>query len=434
LSNPPSVAALNKSHAPTLDTPASIFVARQPIFQRDLSLYGYELLFRSDPSGVFDCADATQATLRLISNSFLSLGVEHLLGKRLGFINFDRTMLIADYAAMLPKESVVIEIPESVEQDAEVIAACRTLKSQGYVLAVDDFAGNESTHPLTAVADIIKVDFRCTGRSERRALFTRYEGRGITMVAEKIENASEFREAREIGFTLFQGYVFGRPVIFGAPEVPGLKVIHLELLGELAEARLDYSRLVQILKQDASISYKLLRFLNSPLFGWRGAILSIEHGLALLGEQEVRRWIAVVGLSGLLQDHPTELMVRSLVRAEFCEALSLSCELRQRSAEMYLMALLSLVGTMLGCTLEAVLRRISLKNDVRDALLGRPPRTDQDGSVSRLYSLMLAYEAADWERVSAIAAKMYLQEWAVAEAYLRGVNWADEVVSRSFRS
>jgi EAL and modified HD-GYP domain-containing signal transduction protein len=101
---------------------------------------------------------------------------------------------------------------------------------------------------------------------------------------------------------------------------------------------------------------------------------------------------------------------------------------------MFLMALLSLVGTMLGCTLEAVLKRISLKNDVRDALLGRPPRTEQDGSVSRLYSLMLAYEKADWERVSAISAKMYLQEWVVAEAYLKSINWADEVVSHSFRS
>jgi EAL and modified HD-GYP domain-containing signal transduction protein len=123
-----------------------------------------------------------------------------------------------------------------------------------------------------------------------------------------------------------------------------------------------------------------------------------------------------------------------LVRAEFSEALSLACELRQRSSEMFLMALLSLVGIMLGCTLEAVLKRISLKNDVRDALLGRPPRTEQDGSVSRLYSLMLAYEAADWERVSAIAAKMYLTEGVVAEAYLRSVNWADEVVSHAFRS
>jgi c-di-GMP-related signal transduction protein len=432
LSNPSSVAASSKT--PPLDTPASIFVARQPIFQKDLSLYGYELLFRSGPSGVFDCADATQATLRLISNTFLSIGAEQLLGKRLGFINFDRTMLIADYAVMLPKESVVIEILESVEQDAEVVAACRKLKSCGYMLALDDFAGDESSQPLTALADIIKVDFRSTRRSERHALLSRYEGRGITMVAEKIESAAEFREARETGFALFQGYVFGRPATFGVPEVPGLKVIHLELLGELADARLDYPRLVRILKQDASISYKLLRFLNSPLFGWSGAIASIEHGLALIGEQEVRRWIAVVALSGLLQDHPTELMVRSLVRAEFCEALSLSCELRQRSSEMFLMALLSLVGTMLGCTLEAVLKRISLKNDVRDALLGRPPRSDQDGSVTRLYSLMLAYEAADWERVSAIAAKMYLKEGVVAEAYLRSVNWADEVVFHSFRS
>jgi c-di-GMP-related signal transduction protein len=434
LSNSSSVEALNKSNTSPLDTPASIFVARQPIFQKDLSLYGYELLFRSGPSGVFDCADATQATLRLISNTFLSIGAEQLLGKRLGFINFDRTMLVADYAAMLPKESVVIEILETVEQDAEVVAACRKLKGRGYLLALDDFSGDESSQPLTALADIIKVDFRATGRRERHALFNRYEGRGITMVAEKIESASEFREARETGFALFQGYVFGRPATFGVPEVPGLKVIHLELLGELANPRLDYPRLVRILKQDASISYKLLRFLNSPLFGWSGAIASIEHGLALIGEQEVRRWIAVVALSGLLQDQPTELMIRSLVRAEFCAALSLSCELRQRSPEMFLMALLSLVGTMLGCTLEAVLKRISLKNDVRDALLGRPPRTEQDGSVSRLYSLMLAYEKADWERVLAISAKMYLQEWVVAEAYLKSINWADEVVSHSFRS
>src|ERR1700680_1317230 len=136
-------------------------------------------------------------------------------------------MLIADYVAMLPKESVVIEILESVEQDAEVVAACRKLKSCGYMLALDDFAGDESSQPLTALADIIKVDFRSTGRSERHALFNRYEGRGITMVAEKIENAAEFREARETGFALFQGYVFGRPPSLGVPEGPGREVVDL---------------------------------------------------------------------------------------------------------------------------------------------------------------------------------------------------------------
>src|SRR5262249_22470770 len=156
--------------------------------------------------------------------------------------------------------------------------------------------------------------------------------------------------------------------------------------------------------------YKLLRFVNSPLFGWSGTVGSIEHGLALVGEDEIRKWISVVAVSGILEDQPTELMKRSLVRAAFSEALAPAAGLWTRSSEIFLMGLLSLVGTMLGCSLREVLNYISLKSDLRRVLLAAESGREEPSSVNRLFRLVLAYESADWDRVSALADQLELSE------------------------
>lgn len=404
---------------------ASILVARQPIFQPDLNVYGYELLFRCGSST--EGADI-RAALRLIAAAFLSTGAEPAAGKRPGFIRFNHTMLAGEYAALLPKKSAVIEVLESLEQNEETVEACCKLKSQGYTLAVQ--AGAEDCGgSLRPLADIVKVDFQAIAPRERPSLVRHYGRHGAKLLAGKIGSSAEFREAREAGFALFQGLVFGRPANSAVTGMPTLKAIHLELLGELGAMRLDYVRLSQVLRRDTSVSYKLLRFLNSPLFGWSGAIASIEHGLALIGEEDVRKWISVVTLSGFLQNQPTELMVRSLFRAAFCETLSRATELWERSSEMFLMALLSLVGAMLNCPLEAVLNRISLKKDIRDVLLGK--WDGAEGTIGNVYHLVLSYEDADWNRVSAITTKLRLKETSVADAYVRSIAWADQVAGQS---
>lgn len=188
-----------------------VFLARQPIFDRDLKVYGYELLYRSSASNGFDHSDETVASVQVLSSSLLGFGLDSLLGGKLGFVNFPRELLLTDFAFALPARSIVIEILESVDPDNLVITSCRKLKESGYLLALDDIEPDTPSLALAAFASVIKVEFRATTAAERTMLVRRYGRPGVQMLAEKVETQEEFAQAQAEGFHLFQGYFFARP-------------------------------------------------------------------------------------------------------------------------------------------------------------------------------------------------------------------------------
>jgi EAL and modified HD-GYP domain-containing signal transduction protein len=172
-----------------------LFVGRQPILDCDLRTYGYELLFRSSETNRFDATNADTASAAVISNTFLSVGANTILGECKGFVNLPRQLLADEVIGVLPHEMVVVEILEDVVPDKEVVRACRSLKNAGFLLALDDFVQGPDSHLLTELADFIKVDFRATNRSQRRSLAVEYGSKGIHMLAEKVESQAEFEEA-----------------------------------------------------------------------------------------------------------------------------------------------------------------------------------------------------------------------------------------------
>jgi c-di-GMP-related signal transduction protein len=176
-----------------------LFIARQPIFTARLTVYAYELLFRSGPANFFPDVNHTHASARVIADSLFNIGLETLTGGKLAFINMTRDLLLGDYAVLLPKDKTVIEVLETVTPDAKVVEACRRLKEAGYRIALDDFVGKAEMAPLIALADIIKVDFLATRKDERRALVKRYAPRGVCLLAEKVETQEVFREAADLG-------------------------------------------------------------------------------------------------------------------------------------------------------------------------------------------------------------------------------------------
>ncbi len=187
-----------------------VFVARQAIFDRDLKIFGYELLFRSRPSEVFDGSDEASSTLQVITNSFLSIGSERILGGGRAFINFQAALLIDERMELVPQKVTVVEVLETVKPEPEVIAACRRLKSRGYTLALDDFIGQTGYEALIALADIIKVDFRLLTVPQRAAIRAKYGRRGIKMLAEKVEYAGGVPPGARHGIRLLSR-VFLRP-------------------------------------------------------------------------------------------------------------------------------------------------------------------------------------------------------------------------------
>lgn len=400
-----------------------VFVARQAIFDRRLEVYGYELLFRSCLNNVYDATDGDLASSQVITNSFYSIGVEKILAGKRGFINFPRKLLVGNCAEVLPPEVVVIEILESVEEDAEVLAVCQDLKRRGYLLALDDFVDSGKTG-FTRLADIIKVDLQSTDAAGQAALARRYGRRGIRMLAEKVETQAEFERARRQGYSYFQGYFFARPVIMKGRETPGFKLNYLRILQELQRPEVEFGRLEGLLRPEVSLSYKLLRFVNSATFGFTRHIESLREALVLLGENEIRKWASLVVLPRLAANKPGELVLTAVVRARLCELLARPAGLGSRASELFLMGLFSLLDVMMDQPLGELLKPLHVNDDVRAALLDR---AQPDNPLSAVYSLVRAHEQAEWETVSAIAGRLGVAKEMIAELYLDAVRWGDTV-------
>ena len=266
------------------------FMARQSIMDRNCAIHAYELLFRTGPQNYFRQTDSASA---MVMDKVLLYGLENLTGNKRAFINMDEETLRRDLAQVLPKSKVVLEILESVPPSSEMLKICHRLKEDGYALALDDFTWMQEWEPFLDISDYVKVDFRATKPAEQDQLVRRLAGRDIGMLAEKIETREEFQIAKDMGYSLFQGYFLTKPEILKRKSIPRSRVHYARLLRLATDRELRFDKLEETVKEDPSLCYKLLRYLNSAAFHVQGRVGSIRQALVLMGENEVRHWIAV---------------------------------------------------------------------------------------------------------------------------------------------
>lgn len=396
------------------------YVARQPILTAGEKVFGYELLFRNGVDDYFTAADADSASRSTLDSSIL-IGLDVLCDGRQAFVNCTREVLLKDYITLLPPDQIAVEVLETVPPDDLVIAACDRLAKGGYTIALDDFGVNDPREPLVELAKIIKVDMRSTPLHDSAALVKRYGARS-QMLAEKVETREEFVAAQKAGFKLFQGYFFRRPEIMHAREIPANQMNYLRLLKAVSLPDLDSREIENMIKGEASLCYRLLRYLNSPIFGFSGQIQSVRHALAILGEREVRRWIRLVVTLGAAHNKSTDLVLSALVRARFCELLGSQVQQGSQTDE-FLLGLLSLMDSILELPMGVVLEGICVDRETKSVLLG------DKSQLTPLYELMVAQEGAEWEKVRSLCAQLNLDETVVAESHWQAMQWAREMTA-----
>jgi EAL and modified HD-GYP domain-containing signal transduction protein len=400
-------------------------LARQPIFDRDRQLYGYELLYRSDRAqNQFDGSESASATKQVISNTVMSIGLENILGGKKAFVNFDQRLLSEGLYLSLPRQAAVIEILESVTPTSDLIALCRSVRKQGYTIALDDFVSTPEFEPLTHLAQLIKVDVRSTPVPEQERLLRTYKPRGIELLAEKVETYEEFEWARRAGYDYFQGYFFARPSLIHTQEVPASKLTCLLVLSQVQKPEPDVKRLADLIRSDVALTYKLLRYVNSALFGRNGQIQSIERALVILGTENIRRWAALATLPRLATDKPGELATLSIVRARFCESLIKLAGISLQD-EAFLMGMFSLLDALLDRPLDEALHSVGAGPDITKALLGT---ASEENTLSRTYRLSRCYELGDWDKVENLAQACGLPASAVGDAYVEAALWAKQML------
>lgn len=319
-------------------------VASQPIFNIKKEIFGYELLYRAGRDSVaYDGVDSTVATKDVLVTAFSDIGIEEITGGRKAFVNFTAELVLEEVPHMLSNEILIVELLEDVRPTEEIMSACRKLKRRGYLIALDDFIYSEDLEPLIGLADIIKIDFLKYGVEDIRWNVDKVlNNRRKILLAEKIETYEDLEVARSLGFNLFQGFFFCKPIIANAKCADVLQISKLQLIKYVTDPEVSFFDLANVIKRDLVLSYRLLKIVNSAYYGLKYTVTGILHALLILGLNEIKKWISLIVLNQIKTTKPSELIRAALVRGIFMEKLAIHQKKRKSRDEYFLVGLFSL--------------------------------------------------------------------------------------------
>ncbi len=398
-------------------------VARQPIFDRKKKTVAFELLYRSIPHNKNEfpkSQDGTLATLQVIQNSMLSMGVEKITGGKKGYINFTKKTILEKIPLALNPDYFVVEILEDIDAEPEIIKSIQILKERGFVIALDDFICRETNKDLINFANIIKVDVLNTPPEEIIPLTESLKKNNKILLAEKVENEEVFNKCLELGYSLFQGYFFAKPELIQSREIPVNKLSILNLLALIAEEDIEVKKMTSVIEREPSLSYKLLKIVNSAAFCLIKEIGSIKQAIMILGEKEIKRWITIIALANISDDKPQELVITSCIRARFCEKVAALVDPSLKECA-FLTGLFSLFDVMLGRPLNEIITHIPLSQTVKEALI------EEKGLLSDILHLVKAYEQMDVIGVAKLSDTVGLDRQDLFEVYTAASDWANTV-------
>ncbi len=395
-------------------------VARQPIFDDRQKLVGFELLYRHAE----DATSARGATPTIMASStvvqaVLGIGLERLTEGERVWINLSRDLIVERAWELLDPKAVVLEILESVEPDAEVIAACADAKKRGYQLALDDFVWDEKWVPLLEMASMVKVDVQGRTMEELKPLVAKLKTFGVKLLAERVETDRVRSECASIGFTLFQGYFYCQPETVVKRDLSAAESSALQLLNLVRNEKTPTAQVEAGIKRDPAMTFKLLRIVNSAAMGFNG-IESIPHALRLLGRTQLERWLTLLVMASFSSGgaRQRELFKLSLTRARLLELMSDASDRDQR----FLVGMFSMLHVLLQAPMKDVIATLQLSQSVSDALLERK------GPHGALLAGLEAYEVGDWDRVELVTGNDDRALVQIAAHYPAALGWAIEQV------
>ena len=392
---------------------SDVFIGRQPIFDRHMRVYAYELLYRH---GFVDHAvitDFDAASSEVVVNSLIEIGLDRLVGNKKAFCNFTRAFLLKGATIPFTSGQLVVEVLENISPEPEVLEAIGSLSRSGHLIALDDFVVTDELLPLVEVADIVKIDVLALTRDEVVDQVERLrQTKKLKLLAEKVETNDEYLFCRELGFDLFQGYFFSKPQVVSGRKMPPSRLAMLRLLTELQRVNIDLGKLEEIIQTDVNLSVKLLRQINSSFYSLLAEVKSIRQAIIYLGLQHIRNWACIVSM-GSVSDKPQELMSMVLLRAKMCEIMSGSDDSEQRGM-FFTVGLFSLLDTVLDMPMREILSNLPLTEEMNIALLER------GGMLGRTLSCVEAYERANWATVDAYG----FEKNVLREAYLEAIEWS----------
>ena len=392
-----------------------LFIARQPIYDRNKSVIGYELLYRNSADNRANISDGDMASCETILNSFMHIGIDNIAGSALAFLNLPREFIVNENLTPMFNEQAVLEVLEDIKPDDDVVAGLRRLKSAGYQIALDDFVYRDELIPFIEQADYIKFDVLALSEEQIKQQISLLKPYKAKLIAEKIETHEMYQFCYDLQFDYFQGYFFCYPEMLKQKSLPSNKLVVLNLIQQLQDPEIDSDELEKILVQDIALSYKLLRYINSAAFGLRREVDSIKDAIILLGINNLKNWVSLIMMSKIVESKPTEVIVTGMIRGKMCELLA-EIHHPEVKHQMFIIGLFSVLDALMDQPLINLLDTVILSTDIKLALL------DYAGVQGEIYHYVLQYEKSNWDELnnSNINAEEFIQ------SYLTAVNWADQ--------
>jgi EAL and modified HD-GYP domain-containing signal transduction protein len=394
----------------------NFLIGRQSIFDRQQKVMGYELLYRTEASpDRATIIDGDQATSQVIVNSILDMGLERLVGQHTAFINLTRSFISGEINIPFEPNQVVLELLEDIEPTEDVIEGLRVLRQQGFVIALDDFTYTENHRPLLEIAHIIKLDVMGQEPQELELQVERLKESKVKLLAEKVETREEFQHCHSLGFEYFQGYFLCKPEVVKGSRIPTNRMTIIGLIIKLQDRNTETTHLEEMIKQDVSLSYRLLWLINSAAFNLNREVKSIKHAVTILGFKVIRDWVRLLLLSQIDNKNP-EVIWRALFRGKMCESVGLHTY-PERADQFFTVGLFSVLDTLMDRTLVELVEALPLDQEIVDALLGRG-----NGPLVEALNLVVAYDRAEWGAV----AHSKLNNSQIREIYIEALHDTDK--------
>ena len=394
---------------------AQAHLARQAILNPELKTVGYELLFRDGATDAAKFEDGTRATSTVLTNALAEFGLDTVVGNLPAWVNFPAQYLLDELPIPIAPKGLVIELLENAEPSDELVDRLRALAKQGYSIALDDFRYRSELRPLIEVAHVIKIDvYGCTLEEVANEV-REYKQYKVQLLAEKVENMHEFETYRAMGFQLYQGHFVCRPELIQQKRPPANRVALIRLMSELFASDPNITKIRDLVQQDVTLSYRLLKWLNSSLFALPQPVQSIQQALVMLGINRLRNLVCLIVLSRI-DDRPNVLIETALMRARIGERVAPNFGVAPEM--MFTVGLFSVLDALIGMPMQEVLENMPLTPDVAMAITGR------EGPSGQLLAGIEAHENGNWAGVfrAGLNLEMLTPAWVDALVWVRNIK------------
>ena len=392
---------------------ATIFLARQPIYDQQLNVFAYELLYRKKEVDQAHISDGDKATSDVIISALVDIGLENMVGNRLAFINMTRGFLLGELPLPQMQEQIVLEVLENDVLDDSLQTGLEEMAKSGYRIALNDFIYTPKFDRLLEISQFVKMDVSILSDTDLENHVDVLRKHNIKLIAERVESQEKFEQCKNLGFDYFQGFFFCKPQVVIGKRVEGNRMIVLKLIAELQNPEVSMDELESLIGHDATLAYHLLRYMNSAFYALRIKIESIKHALTLLGTDEVRKWASLMLMLRLTDKKPKELMLTGMMRAKMAELLAAD---KQNADQYFSVGLFSILDALLDMSFQEVLETLPLTEEMTSAL------DDHAGEMGSVLRNIKLYEQGNWDELMKVIDRTKYQK-----AYLEAIKWSTEL-------